>query len=272
MPYPLAKLAYGLRCRLNELATPVERYRLQTAAGNASTCPPLQRSIETLNDLNIFYVNEKVTVSGMYGRGSIDYKKYGLVHCGSDYICVINTNAQNVAKPFEYFLHPKEMLYLQDCHLSLPFLEEVAKFIGTTEKICFWGSTNRGYHLNIAIVMTVFPNVKSILFHDSPFDPTWITDTALFDQHNLTRLEFTMTLKEYKTYSVDAIETFLRAQTKGFKLKLIVHDTSRKPNRIDYDLEVALKGKFEKDRPGEGFTQIKLSSDELKTTLYLTDI
>uniref|UniRef100_A0A7E4VVN4 Uncharacterized protein n=1 Tax=Panagrellus redivivus TaxID=6233 RepID=A0A7E4VVN4_PANRE len=274
MPYPLSKLPYGLRSRLHELAAPVERYHLQIAAGNASICPPIQKVQKTKDCcLDFNYNNGEVIDSETHCPPKpIEYEKDGLVRYGCARIRVKNANAQNLAGPFDYFLNPTIDLVFKNCHLSLPFLEEAAKIIGTTPSVRFWGSTNSAYRLNVAVLMTLFPNVKGIAFQDAPFDPTWMTDIALFDQHNLTRLELTLTLEQYKMYSVDAIEAFLRAQKKGFNLCIIVNDTRRQANTIDYDFEVAVRGKFETHRRGEGFTHIDFRINETETFLYLTDI
>uniref|UniRef100_A0A7E4ZRP1 Uncharacterized protein n=1 Tax=Panagrellus redivivus TaxID=6233 RepID=A0A7E4ZRP1_PANRE len=67
MPYPIAKLAYGLRCRLAELATPVERYHFQVAAGDVSICPPEIQAISVTDSYLAFqYENGKITVAEYY--------------------------------------------------------------------------------------------------------------------------------------------------------------------------------------------------------------
>uniref|UniRef100_A0A7E4UWF7 PH domain-containing protein n=1 Tax=Panagrellus redivivus TaxID=6233 RepID=A0A7E4UWF7_PANRE len=62
MPYPLAKLAYDLRCRLHDLATSVERYHLQVAGGNASICPPLQKVQKSNKYFTFHYENDGTIV------------------------------------------------------------------------------------------------------------------------------------------------------------------------------------------------------------------
>uniref|UniRef100_A0A7E4VUK9 Recep_L_domain domain-containing protein n=1 Tax=Panagrellus redivivus TaxID=6233 RepID=A0A7E4VUK9_PANRE len=198
MPYPIAKLPYGLRCRLHDLATPVERYNLQIAAGNPSICPPLQ-IIKPVNS-RFYLENGKLTMKN-HAWALPDLVEFGhdeLVYNGR-YFDFSNASLQDLAAiPFtDYFVPTFTKIALSDCNLSSSFFKQFAesKVFANVRRVSIEGNVNANYSLNFTDLATAFPRIAYLFLFDINVSPTWMSDIPKANHEHLNHL--TCKVKKY---------------------------------------------------------------------------
>uniref|UniRef100_A0A7E4V0M2 F-box domain-containing protein n=1 Tax=Panagrellus redivivus TaxID=6233 RepID=A0A7E4V0M2_PANRE len=214
MPYPIAKLAYGLRCRLHELAGPPERYNLQIAAGDFSICPPIQNVIN--NRLIFRRDNGKPVLYKLYPNTNpipVDLAENTLV-CESVFTFTKISIENFKSASFKNLFINTKRLEFECCDFSKNFFKTLRPFIYCCPSITIYKMIG----FRFSDLMTNFPELKnlSILFTQN-VPSTWLTDLLPFSGQ-LTRLNLQCCDNVLINITCDQLVSFLRAQKPGFRL------------------------------------------------------
>uniref|UniRef100_A0A7E4UV53 FBD domain-containing protein n=1 Tax=Panagrellus redivivus TaxID=6233 RepID=A0A7E4UV53_PANRE len=203
MPCPIAKLAYGLRHRLSELATPIERYDLQIAAGAVSICPPKR---QTIREFSPMFACENGSIS-VYGHAMGQPKTTQIVlYKNTLFKCRLRAVFKNFDLPdlasesFTHFILQPFMLVLQNCNISKHFIDTLFNKVGTVVK-----------------------NVEIMNNADYRFLPrNYFAVLSMFENRSLKLLRFIVLATQFTLSDFVALTKFLGAQQQGFSLQLVI--------------------------------------------------
>uniref|UniRef100_A0A7E4V6E5 F-box/LRR-repeat protein 12 n=1 Tax=Panagrellus redivivus TaxID=6233 RepID=A0A7E4V6E5_PANRE len=224
MSYPLAKLSYGLRCHLNDLTTPVERYNLQIAAGGASFGPPkLQTFREPIINPKFLCKNGIVLKYIEAGQLIEVTEADGLAMC-KNVIHLRDCDIQALkSELFGHFLFQANHVQLSACSISNTFYKTLGFMMPKTKNISILGyrKARKSHILNLTHLLTAFPHLQRLCIEKCPISTNWMAEIQKVRKRSLMDLTIhSDCLEDCGDIDYNKFLKFVKAQRRGFTLTI----------------------------------------------------
>uniref|UniRef100_A0A7E4V547 Helitron_like_N domain-containing protein n=1 Tax=Panagrellus redivivus TaxID=6233 RepID=A0A7E4V547_PANRE len=273
MPYPISKLAYGIRSRLSELATPSERYQFQIAAGNPSICPPkvqlLQRPSSNWS-LTSAHGNVSVTFDNSQLYPIFDHNN--LYYCGTT-LNLDNMSLADLSSPIfhNFLLRPNTLRFNARTVVCERFIAKLSKLtagrVKTFEEFAIEAADDVGFR----DLFSAFRRLNRVTtYYGIVPTPTWMTDILENQGKKLSFLSIKGTPGQLGEFTASEVITFLRAQKTGCELWVTILPSSAMTEVADYDYVNSMKRTFKnyvKENPQHLFYKSQSGVDHISISV-----